>query len=208
MWMTSCTGSARGEFWGFWRKSVSWVLQSEEEGWISLARSGLVAGATRVRWGRWKTPHRKIVLFSLYVEKPLSSKVIKSFVPEIRSRKCFSCFGIPMFYVYMLWTFYVRFTHIRIWLSYTGTKLYYLWVKGYSTWGERDTIFLCWLLLHRQLSTQPTRGARNAQIRLATPSSESRPSRLEAGTQLTDFFQISKSSAHTSGPEVIHIPRS
>ena len=37
-----------------------------------------------------------------YVEKPVNSKVIKSFVPELRSRKCFSCFGIPIFYVYML----------------------------------------------------------------------------------------------------------
>ena len=35
---------------------------------------------------------------SPYVKKPLNSKVIKSFVPELRSRKCFSCFGIPMFY--------------------------------------------------------------------------------------------------------------
>ena len=48
---------------------------------------------------------------SLYVEKPFNSKVIKSFVPELRSRKCFSCFGIPMFYGYMLWTFHVRFTY-------------------------------------------------------------------------------------------------
>ena len=24
---------------------------------------------------------------------------------------CFSCFGIPMFYLYILWTFYVRFTY-------------------------------------------------------------------------------------------------
>ena len=39
---------------------------------------------------------------SPYVEKPFNSKVIKSFVPELRSRKCFSCFGIPMFYAYML----------------------------------------------------------------------------------------------------------
>ena len=37
-----------------------------------------------------------------YVEEPLNSKVIKSFVPELRNRKCFSCFGIPIFYVYML----------------------------------------------------------------------------------------------------------
>ena len=40
-----------------------------------------------------------------------NSKVIKGFIPELRSRECFSCFGIPMFYVYMLWTFYVRFTY-------------------------------------------------------------------------------------------------
>ena len=34
-----------------------------------------------------------------YVEKPLNSKVLKNFVPELRSRKCLSCFEIPMFYV-------------------------------------------------------------------------------------------------------------
>ena len=68
--------------------------------------------------GRWKSQHRKIVPLSPYVEEPLNSKVIKSFVPELRSRKCLSCFEIPMFYVYMLRTFYVRFTHIRIWLWY------------------------------------------------------------------------------------------
>ena len=55
-----------------------------------------------VVWGRWKSQHRKIVPLSSYVEKPFNSKVIKSFVPELRSRKCFSCFGIPIFYAYML----------------------------------------------------------------------------------------------------------
>ena len=68
--------------------------------------------------------------------------------------------------------------------------------KGFSTWGERDTIFLCWLLLYRQLSTQPTRGACSAQSRLATPSSDSQLSSSEAGTQLTAFFRI---PAHASG---------
>ena len=71
------------------------------------------------------------------------------------------------------------------------------WVKGFSRWGrERETIFLCWLLLHHQLSTQPTHGARNAQSRLASPSSESQLSSSEAGTQLTAFSQISD---HASG---------
>ena len=35
-----------------------------------------------------------------YVEKPFNSKVIKCFVPELRSCKCFSCFRIP---IYELW---------------------------------------------------------------------------------------------------------
>ena len=62
-----------------------------------------VAGATRVGWGdRWKSQNRKNVYLSPYVEEPLNSKVIKSFVPELRNRKCFSCFEIPMFYVHML----------------------------------------------------------------------------------------------------------
>ena len=61
-------------------------------------------GATRV-WeagGKWKSQNKKNVYLSPYVEEPLNSKVIKSFVPEVRTRKCFSCFEIPMFYVYML----------------------------------------------------------------------------------------------------------
>ena len=112
MWMTSCTGSAHGGFLGFWKKSVSWVLLSDEEGWLSLAHRGLEAGAIRFGGrGRWKSQHRKIVPFSPYIEKPLNSKVIKSFVPELRSRNCFSCFRIPMFSVYMLRTFYVRFPY-------------------------------------------------------------------------------------------------
>ena len=91
------------------------------------------------------------------------------------------------------------------WFRYE-TFIHLFEFKGFSTWGERDTIFLCWLLLHRQLSTQPIRGTRSAQICLASPSSESRLSRLEARTQLTDLFQISKSSAHTSGHDVTPIP--
>ena len=52
------------------------------------------------------------------------------------------------------------------------------------------------MLLHRQISTQPTRRTRSAQSHLASPSSESQPSSSEAGTQLTAFSQI---SAHASG---------
>ena len=66
--------------------------------------------------GRWKSQNRKNVYLSPYFEEPLNSKVIKSFVPDPRSRKCFSCFEIPMFYFMYIWMFYIHFTHIRIWL--------------------------------------------------------------------------------------------
>ena len=46
-----------------------------------------------------------------YVKKPFSSKVIKSFVPELRSRKCFSCFGIPMLSIYMRYGYNERFAY-------------------------------------------------------------------------------------------------
>ena len=32
---------------GIWEKSVSWVTASEEQGWLLLARRGLVAGVAR-----------------------------------------------------------------------------------------------------------------------------------------------------------------
>ena len=110
MWITSCTGSERGGFGGIWKSELSWVA-TEEDGWLSLARGGFATGAHVCGGGRWKSQNRKNVYLSPYVEKPLNSKVIISFVPELRSRTCFSCFGIPMFYVYMLRTFYVRFAY-------------------------------------------------------------------------------------------------
>ena len=48
---------------------------------------------------------------SPYVEKPLNSKVIKSFVPELSSRKCFLFFGIPMLYIYVRYGHYERFSY-------------------------------------------------------------------------------------------------
>ena len=67
--------------------------------------------------------------------------------------------------------------------------------------------FLCWRLLHRQLSTQQTSGARNAQSRLATASSESQPS-SEAGAQLTAFFSnLSKRFRCVTSPtSLVSIP--
>ena len=131
MWMTSCTRSVHGGFWEIWKSQlVELSPASEEDSWLSLVHCGLVSGA-HLFWGRWKSQ----VYHSPYVKKPFNSKVIKSFVPELRSRKCFSCFRIPMFYVYMLWTFYVHFPysctgilHIYIWIfvehHYSGTRFF------------------------------------------------------------------------------------
>ena len=55
-----------------------------------------------VVWERWKSQLRKVVYLSPYVEKPFNSKVLKSFVPELRSPKCFLCFMIPMLSIYEL----------------------------------------------------------------------------------------------------------
>ena len=108
--------------------------------------------------------------------------------------------NIRLYFYSCWWYLCVLHTHNVGNLKYTTfTKL--VQVRNFITFElkvfwheerERHTIFLCWLFLHRQLSTQPTRGSRSAQIRLALPSSESRLSCSEAGTQLTAFSQIPK----------------
>ena len=118
MWMTPCIGSVCGGFWEIWEKLVELSSASGEDGWLSLARWGLVSGV-HVMGADGKASIERWYL-SPYVEKPFNSKLIKSFVPELRSRKCFSCFGIPMFYVYILWTFYVRFTYLCMGMLHRG----------------------------------------------------------------------------------------
>ena len=64
---------------------------------------------------RWKSHHRKIVHLSPYVEKPLNSKVIKSFVHELRSHvfrvSGFLC-SMYMLYIWTLWTCYIYEHHV------------------------------------------------------------------------------------------------
>ena len=95
MWMTSCTGSERGEFGGIWKKSE---LRTK-------LRTGRVdfRGSLRpdefVRYGRhtcWgvadgKASIERLCISLLYVET-FNSKVIKGFVPELRSRYVFFVF--------------------------------------------------------------------------------------------------------------------
>ena len=95
--------------WGIWEKSVSWVLASEEDGWLSgLAeiRPVVCSGVLHVVGGRWKSQHRKIVYHSPHVEKPFNSKVIKvsNLNYEFISVFCVSGFLLS---INELWTFYV-----------------------------------------------------------------------------------------------------
>ena len=92
-------------------KKVSWVLQSEEEGWLSLARSGLVEGAARDGGGADGKVIIERFCISLPYVKTFNSKVIKSFVTELRSRECFSCFGIPTLSMYVRYGHYEHFAN-------------------------------------------------------------------------------------------------
>ena len=122
MWMTSCTGSARGRFGGYWRKSVSWVLRSEEEGWLSQARRG-PCGGCHMCWGEradGKTSIERLCL-SPYVET-FNSKVIKGFVPEQRSRECFRVSGF-LCSMYICYEHSMYISRIHIWLCYIFSNL-------------------------------------------------------------------------------------
>ena len=108
-----------------WEKSVSWVPASEEDSWLSLARRGLAAGTAHDGGADRKVSIERLCLSLLMSNNLFNSKVIKSFVPELRSRKCFLCFGIPMFYLYMRvmnimnvlrTSMDVSISHVHVWL--------------------------------------------------------------------------------------------
>ena len=68
---------------------------------------------TRCRGAEDEKARRERMCISLpYVEERLNSKVIKSFLPELRCRYVFFVFRDS--YVLSLWTFDVRFTHSHI----------------------------------------------------------------------------------------------
>ena len=60
---------------------------------------------------------RKIVYLSPYVEKTFNSKVIKRFVPELRSRKffCFFCVLGFLCYLYISYEHSMYISHIHVW---------------------------------------------------------------------------------------------
>ena len=97
----------------FWKSQlVEMRPASGEDGWFSLAHGDHCGGCHTCWVGEMKNQIKKIEPLSPYVEEPLNSKVIKSFVPELRSRYVF--FEFRDSYVLSLWTFDVRFTHSHI----------------------------------------------------------------------------------------------
>ena len=84
------------------RKVSELSSRSEEDCWLSGLAEARPVALSRVR--TWFGTDGKVSIerwyLSPYVEKPLNSKIIKSFVPERRSRQVFSCFGIPMLSIY------------------------------------------------------------------------------------------------------------
>ena len=122
--MTSCTGSVRGGFWGFEKKLV--------ESSFGLGRKRLTFACSPRPCGRccmWFGADGKVVIerlcLSPYVEKPFNSKVIKSFVPELRSRKCFLCLGDFVCYLYVRYKHSMYVSHISVsWVCYNFVLIY------------------------------------------------------------------------------------
>ena len=83
---------------------------------------GLTAGAARDGGGtEWKVSIERLCLSS-NIEKPFNSKIIKSFVPELRSRECFFVFRDS--YVLCIYVMNILYLfHISIsWVSNTHTR--------------------------------------------------------------------------------------
>ena len=117
--MTSCTGSVHRGFGVFEKSQGVEFLPPKKK--VDFRSSPRPCGGCRTWWGsRWKSQHRKIVYLSPYVEKPFDSKVIKSFVPELRSRKCFCVSGFLCVLCNSM-----SISHIHVWVRY----LYIIWCR-------------------------------------------------------------------------------
>ena len=101
------TGDITHRNWRFWKSQLVELSLAVRRRKVTFAcaRRPWAGAARDWGWGWWKSQNRKNVYLSPYVEEPLNSKVIKKFVPELRSRKCFSCFEIPMFYVIYIYIY-------------------------------------------------------------------------------------------------------
>ena len=118
----------RAEDFGDFEKVSELSFASGEDGWLSLARqsqaSGLVAGATCVVGADGKVIIERLCISVPYVET-FNSKIIKGFVPELRSCYMFFVFwdsyvlciyvmNIPCtFCISVSWVWYINLTSIH-----------------------------------------------------------------------------------------------
>ena len=115
-WDKGCDWRHAPEAWAeVWEKSVSWDFRPGR-GQTNLyatgaARDGGEDGKVSIE--RW--------YLSPYVVKPFNSKVIKSFVPELRSRKCFVFFCVSafLFFMYICYEHSMNISRIHVWLCNT-----------------------------------------------------------------------------------------
>ena len=95
MWMTSCTGSVRGGFWEIWEKSVELRTRHRTRRvdfrLLAEARPVALWRVPHVLWADGNASIERLCISLSYVET-FNSKVIKSFVPELRSRYVFFVF--------------------------------------------------------------------------------------------------------------------
>ena len=117
MWMTSCTGSARGGFWEIWEKSAE-LGSRHRTRWVDFRSSQwpdeFARYRRRPRWGAdGKAIIERLCISLPYVET-FNSKVIKGFVPELRSRYVLFVFqdsyALCIYVMNILCTFHVAIT--------------------------------------------------------------------------------------------------
>ena len=109
--------------------------------------------ALRAPWFAWveswrckSSLHRKIVRLSPHVEKPLNSKVIKSFVPELRGQKIFCVSGF-LCYPYM---------------SYEHSMYTSIFLYSYVTYEvecNSNVVYALRTILKKRLGNQVERGS-------------------------------------------------
>ena len=131
--MTSCTGSVRGGFWGFWKMSVelgSWLGRRSLTFACSPKPGQWPCGRCRTCFGADGKASIERLCLSPYVEKPFNSRVIKkSFVPELRSRYVFFVFR-HSYVIYVRYGHYecfaYRYEYVYFTYSYLATVHWYV----------------------------------------------------------------------------------
>ena len=140
---------AHGGFGGFWKGQFVELRTRHPTRWVNFRGSQrpyeFARYGHRTRWGsgRWKSQNRKNVYLSPYVEESLNSKVIKSFVSELRSRYVFfefrdSCV-LCIYVVNDLCTFHVAISWLcnKFFSSTIQLKRFSTKVFAWSSWENK-----------------------------------------------------------------------